>query len=70
MRRCWIRATHPAGFRSGEWAEVLTTVPSPEGTHCYVVRFPDGVTDFWRVEDPSDPYEYAELEPASWKVER
>lgn len=55
-----IRATHPAGFRSGEWAKVLTTAPAPDGTDCYVVRFPDGVTDYWRVTDPDDAYEFGE----------
>ena len=53
-----IRATHPYGFRSGEWAEILTIAPDPEGRDCYVVRFSDGFTDYWPVNDPSDPYEF------------
>ena len=54
-----IRGTHPYTFRSGQWAEILTTAPNPEGSDCYIVRFPDGVTDFWCVEDPAEPYEFA-----------
>ncbi len=57
-----IRHTHRYGFRCGEWAELLTTAPDPEGRDCYVVRFPDGVTDFWVVDDPCEPYEFSELE--------
>ena len=53
-----IRATHHYGFRSGQWARILSTVPAPNGRDCYLVQFPDGVTDWWLVNDPSDPYEF------------
>ena len=53
-----IRHTHWAGFRSGQWAEILTIAPA-ENRDCYVVRFPDGTTDFWVRDDPDDPYEFA-----------
>lgn len=57
----FIRGTHWAQFRSGEWAVILTTAPSPEdGRDCYIVRFPDGKTDWWVVNDPSDPYEFSD----------
>lgn len=52
-----IRTTHPYGFRSGEWAQLLTIAPAPEGRDCYVVRFPDGATDYWVVNDPDGQYE-------------
>jgi len=52
-----IRATHPYGFRSGQWAILRCVVPGPE-RDCYLVEFDDGVTDFWPVNDPSDPYEF------------
>lgn len=55
-----IRGLSPFHFRSGEWAELLTTAPAPDGTDCYVVRFPDGVTDYWRVNDPANEYEFSE----------
>lgn len=52
-----IRHTHPNGFRSGEWAIVRDFV-SVNGRECYLVEFPDGVTDSWVVEDIDDPYEF------------
>ena len=52
-----IRATHVYGFRSGEWA-VITGVEWANERPCYRVRFPDGGTDSWVIEDPSDPYEF------------
>jgi hypothetical protein len=60
----YIRGLHWAHFRSGEWAELLTIAPDPEGRDCYVVRFPDGVTDFWVVGDPENTYEFADQVPA------
>jgi hypothetical protein len=48
---------HPYAFRSGQWAELLTVAPDPEEHDCYVVRFPDGVTDFWVVADIDGQYE-------------
>jgi hypothetical protein len=53
-----IRATHPYGFRSGEWARVVNVVPA-RGRDCYLVEFPDGVTDLWPVIDAWDPYEFS-----------
>jgi hypothetical protein len=58
MKPTHIRGTHPYTFRTGEWAEILTTAPDPEGKDCYVVRFLDGTTDYWRVRDPAEPYEF------------
>ena len=52
-----IRATHPYGFRSGEWARVIGLVWS-HGRPCWHVMFPDGRTDTWVKDDPSDPYEF------------
>ena len=60
----WIRHTHPYGFRSGQWAEILTVAPANGDSDicqpgdCYVVRFPDGVTDFWQMFDPDEDYEF------------
>lgn len=55
-----IRATHPYGFRWGEWATVIGLVWS-NNRLCWHVMFPDGKTDTWVVEDPSDPYEFRPL---------
>jgi hypothetical protein len=56
-RRMIIRATHHYGFRYGKWAEIIAVTPH-KNRACYVVKFPDGVTDLWPVHDPSDPYEF------------
>jgi hypothetical protein len=53
---CEVRQTHPYGFRSGEWAHVLTTVTS-RGRPCWLVQFPDGATDFWVIADADAGYE-------------
>lgn len=55
----FIRSMHPYAFRSGKWAEVLTVAPSPDDRDCFIVRFPDGVTDYWVVNDPLGEYEFA-----------
>jgi deferrochelatase/peroxidase EfeB len=51
-----VRQTHPYGFRSGEWARILTTVES-YGRQCWFVQFEDGVTDWWPIEDAGAGYE-------------
>lgn len=62
-----IRATHRYAFRSGQWARLRGTAALPgfpEGDReCYLVEFPDGVTDFWPVGDNRHGYEFSS-EPA------
>lgn len=54
-----IRGTHPYIFRSGEWAELIGTMDDPEtGRRCYAVKFPDGATDWWPVDDTAAGYEF------------
>jgi hypothetical protein len=57
-----IRATHPSGFRSGEWAEILG-VEWKKDRPCYRVRFLDDKEDSWPVHDPADPYEFRKGRP-------
>lgn len=52
-----IRTTHPWGFRSGEWATLLT-ITQVNNRCCYVVIFPDGVTDSWVISDVMAHYEF------------
>ena len=54
----YIRATHPDGYRCGQWAKV-TGVAMIESRPCYVVEFIDGLADQWPVYDSSDPYEFS-----------
>ncbi len=61
-----IRAVQPEGFRAGEWARLRGTAALPgfpEGDRpCYLIEFPDGVTDFWPVEGGG--YEFRKGLPA------
>jgi hypothetical protein len=52
-----IRATHPYGFRSGQWAW-LARVEWFAGRACFFVQFPDLAVDHWPIQDPADPYEF------------
>jgi len=62
-----IRTMHPYGFRSGKWADllyILKTAPAPTpgpARDCYAVRFKDGMTDYWVVDDPNGQYEFREV---------
>ena len=56
--REFIRSVHPYGFRSGQWAEILKTVPLEDGRPSYHIRFADGTEDWWVVNDPSDEREF------------
>lgn len=56
-----IRGTHPYVFRSGQWATLIGTQDDPEtGRRCYAVRFDDGMTDWWPVDDKSAGYEFGD----------
>jgi hypothetical protein len=55
----FIRHTHHYGFRAGQWARLVMIVPA-RNRDCYLVEFPDGVTDLWAVLDVSEPYEFAD----------
>lgn len=57
-----IRATHPSGFRSGEWA-IVVGVEWVRNRHCYRVRFLDGKEDSWPIDDTMDPYEFRDGDP-------
>lgn len=52
-----IRGTHHACFRSGDWAKLYGTTEI-DGRECYLVRFPDGASDWWVVDDPAAGYEF------------
>lgn len=60
-----IRATHPYGFRSGEWALVLGVgqMAGSEPRDSIIVQFSDGEIDTWPVKDPLDPYETRDVAP-------
>lgn len=55
-RKSQIRATNPYAFRSGSWAQIIG-FERHHGRRCYIVKFPDGATDLWPVNDPAAGYE-------------
>lgn len=62
MSSLFIRATHPAGFRSGQWGKVIGLILRQEDERpCYRVEFIDNVVDLWPVYDASDPYEFSSV---------
>lgn len=52
-----IRSRHPFAYRSGEWALIIG---ADHKCGCYQLRWPDGETDDWAIEDPVAAYEYRE----------
>lgn len=44
----YVKGTHPACFRSGEWAKIVATVPTGNGPG-WLVQFADGATDIWPI---------------------
>jgi hypothetical protein len=64
----YVRGTHPAHYRAGEWAEIVATLEHEivgEMRSCWLVKFPDGKTDFWVVDDAMAGYEFASEVPAA-----
>lgn len=59
----FVRQTHPYGFRSGQWAQIVGVDESVYGRPCFLVVFPDGATDGWPCVDPSAGYEFAAKAP-------
>jgi len=61
----FIRCTHPAGFRSGQWARVtgIGLFPNAKGRAelrpCYLVEFVDGAGDYWPVYDDDAGYQFS-----------
>ncbi|WP_104086548.1 hypothetical protein [Arthrobacter sp. GMC3] len=59
-----IRSQHPYAYRSGQWALITGTAKicahENQTRGCYQLRWPDGATDDWAIEDPAADYEYRE----------
>jgi hypothetical protein len=62
--RPWIKATHHAAFRSGEWAQIVGQA-EVRGRPCYLVIFEDGATDSWVIEDGAAGYEFSDAPPVA-----
>lgn len=59
----FVRTTHPYGFRSGQWGQIVGIVGDDRERACCLVVFPDGATDRWVIDDPQEPYEFASEAP-------
>ena len=54
-----IRSTHPYGYHSREWGEVVATLSLlRDRRECYYIKWPDGDTDIWPVDDELDRREF------------
>jgi len=56
-----ILTQHPYAYRSGQWALITGTTLIAVGKklrECYLLRWPDGVTDEYAIEDPTAEYEF------------
>lgn len=61
--RPMVRGQNHNVFRSGEWAEIVgVSVQIPLGMFprriCFDVKFDDGATDTWPIEDAAAEYEF------------
>jgi hypothetical protein len=52
-----VRTMHHYGFRCGQWAQVVAVVEARDRP-CWLVSFPDGVTDLWVINDAHGQYEF------------
>ena len=56
-----VRSNHPAAFRAGEWARIVSVVVTTVGVErkaCLAVEFLDGTNDYWALGDPDGMYEF------------
>lgn len=52
----YIRRRGPQGQPASGWAQIVMTVPSAAG-RCWMVTYPDGDVDIWRIDDPTARYQ-------------
>lgn len=55
----YVRSDHWAQFRRGTWAKIVQD-DEVRGRACWLVAWPDGVTDLWVQGDPTAEYQFAE----------
>lgn len=60
----WIRSCHPATYKSGQWGLIVAIVPARD-RDCFLISWPDRMTDLWAVTDPDAAYEFADQPPAT-----
>jgi hypothetical protein len=56
-----IKSDNPYTFRPGRWARVIEYVKRRgDDRLCYLVRWNDGVTDYWPIFDNDAYYQFAD----------
>ncbi|WAM19068.1 hypothetical protein [Rhodococcus sp. JS3073] len=61
----FVRRNTKHGYRTGQWAQIVMTVPS-ENRDCWLVVYQDGETDVIPIDNHTDQYEF-HSEPVDWR---
>ena len=61
----FVRRNNQHGYRTGQWAQILMTVPSRDHD-CWLVAYQDGETDVIPIDDHTDQYTFRS-EPVDWR---
>ncbi|QIX53654.1 hypothetical protein [Rhodococcus sp. DMU1] len=61
----FIRRNNKHGYRTGQWAQIIMTVPSGN-RDCWLVIYQDGETDVIPIDHHTGRYEFSS-EPVDWR---
>jgi hypothetical protein len=58
-----VRTLNWAWFRRGRWALIVAAEQTVAGTDRWLVRWPDGETDWWKCNDRCAEYQFRDRQP-------
>jgi hypothetical protein len=61
----FVRRSNKHGYRTGQWAQIVMTVPS-RNRDCWLVIYQDGETDVIPIDNHTDQYVFSS-EPINWR---
>ncbi|MFC9361770.1 hypothetical protein ACFTZB_34980 [Rhodococcus sp. NPDC057014] len=61
----FVRRNNQHGYRTGQWAQILMTVPSRD-RDCWLVAYQDGETDVIPIANHTNQYEFR-TKPVDWR---
>nr|WP_271209246.1 hypothetical protein [Rhodococcus wratislaviensis]GLK33740.1 hypothetical protein GCM10017611_05820 [Rhodococcus wratislaviensis] len=61
----FVRRSNKHGYRTGQWAQIVMTVPS-DGRDSWLVIYQDGETDVIPIDNHTHRYEFRS-EPVDWR---
>ncbi|OUS88554.1 hypothetical protein CA951_37945 [Rhodococcus sp. NCIMB 12038] len=61
----FVRRNNPHGYRTGQWAQIVMTVPSHD-RDCWLVVYQDGETDVIPIDNHENLYSFRS-EPVDWR---